>query len=157
MNKVIASAVLLFFMSALSAFASPVSFQGSLAIEDATQPCIDDGFSKGTYLTVVYSYANGTSGDSDALAIFAGRSTFRIISTDASGTLSGPVANRDIFINSRAALFSYTSTSNLQISTVGGNPLSTGVNLKILGTINDAFVSGCTITVHALLVVRPIQ
>lgn len=155
MHKKVYAAMLVFFLSTLSALADPVTFQGSLALEGVTAPCTNDGFNIGNYLTVVYTYANGTAGDNDVLAIFGSRFTFRIVSTDASGTLIGPVGNRDTYINSRAGLFSYTSSSNLAISTFGGNPLSAGVNVKVLGTINDAFVTGCTITVHGLLVVRP--
>lgn len=155
MRKIVCSTLLAFFLSTLSAWADPVYYQGSLVIEGTTAPCVSDGFKVGEYLPLVYTYANGTTGYSDALAIFGNQYSFRILSTDASGTLIGPVANRDTFISRRAGLFDYTSSSNLSIGTVGGNSLSTGVNVKILGTINDAFVSGCTITVHALLVVRP--
>lgn len=157
MHKAISSAMLAVCVSSLPAFANPVSFQGSAAIEAVTSQCVADGFNVDSYLTMTYSYANGTSGDSDALVLLTTRAAFRIISTDPSGTLIGQVPTRDVFINSRAGLFNYSSSSNLSISTVGGNPLSAGVNVKVTGTINDAFVSGCTMTLHGLLVVRPTQ
>ena len=157
MHKALTSAMLAVCMSSMTASATPITFQGSVAVEGVTAQCVNDGFNVDNYLTMTYAYANGTAGDSDALALITSRAAFRIISTAPSGTLIGPVPTRDVFINSRAGLFNYTSSSNLSISTVGGNPLSAGVNVKVLGTINDAFVSGCTITLHGLLVVRPVQ
>lgn len=157
MRNAISSALLAVLLSSAPAWANPITFQGSAAIEGVTAQCVNDGFGVDGYLTMTYEYANGTSGDSDALVLLTPRSAFRIISADPSGTLIGQVATHDTYISSRAGLFSYTSSSNLSISTVGGNPLSAGVNVKVIGTINDAFVSGCTMTLHGLVVVRPIQ
>lgn len=142
---------------ALPAAANPISFQGSMALENVTSPCIDDGFNVDGYYTMTFSYANGTSGASDALAIVTPRAALRIISTAPSGTLVGPVPTYDTLITSQAGLYNYASSSNLSISTVGGKPLSAGVNVKVIGTINDAFRAGCTMTLHGLVVVRPIQ
>lgn len=157
MLKAISAAVLAIGLSALPASANPITFQGSAAIEGVTSQCVNDGFGVDGYLTMTYEFANGTSGASDALVLLTGRSAFRIISNDPSGTLIGQVPTNDVYISSRAGLFNYASSSNLAISTVGGNPLSAGVNVKVIGTINDAFVAGCTMTLHGLLVVRPIQ
>lgn len=157
MRKLICSALLVVGAASLPAQADPISFQGAAALESVTSPCIDDGFNVDGYYTMTFSYANGTSGASDALAIVTPRAALRLVSTDPSGTLSGPVSTYDTLINSRAGLFTYPSSSNLSISTVGGKPLSAGVNVKVVGTIDDAFVSGCTLTVHGLVVVRPVQ
>ncbi len=139
------------------ACAAPRIYEGDLVVEQSNQACINDGFNVGNYNKIIYAYFNNTDGDNDALSIITGRALFRTVSTDASHSLNGPVAGNDTVVNGSAGLFSYASSSNLAITTVGGNSLATGVNLKIIGSINDFFVKNCTITFHALLIVRPNQ
>ena len=142
---------------ASQAYAAPRIYEGNFVVEQLNQACINDGFNVGNYEKIVYAYFNNTDGDNDALSVITGRAAFRMVVANPGRTLNAPVATNDTVVGGGAGLSSYTSSSNLAITTVGGNSLATGVNLKIIGSINDFFVKDCTITIHALLIARPNQ
>lgn len=89
--------------------------------------------------------------------MYANRVAVRIISTNASGSLNSNVATSNTIIDTHANVLTQASSVDLSITSVGGNPTPTAVNLKMLGTLNDFFgVLGCSLTIHGLLVVRPV-
>lgn len=140
------------------AMANQRTFSGTAVIENTTTQCSPYFASDGSF-NVTYRYKNVSSDLSDALTFLTDRSVFRVESADLTGSLNGSVQVTQTKIDSRSNLFTAVNDSvNLSISSVGGNPVSSAVNVKIVGTLNDAFViSGCTLTIHALLVLRPIQ
>lgn len=153
MRKILAVAALTACVTPIQAFADPLAFEGSAAIEDVSPGCKGIIGNHG-YESIFYQYSNNTT-INDAILLLPGRSAFRLESSDPSHALNGAVSTNDVSIGSHTTMTTYVSSSNLSISTVGGNALSAAVNVKILGTINDFLEKGCTITIHALLIVRP--
>ena len=133
-----------------------ITFQGSTTLESLTDQC-SPYFGVGQEYNIIYRYKFASTDPNDALSIITDRSAFRIISADPSGSLNGNVSTNDTNTDRHAGLEQYASSSNLSIASAGGtNPISSAVNLKVLGTINDFFsVSGCTATLHSLLVLTP--
>ena len=153
MYRRLAAACLAFGFSTISASADPLFFQGSSTIESVNDGCAN-AVAPGSFATMFFRYSNGTAGTADALSIYTPHSLFRITSKDPSGSLNGQFVTANTTDN-LASRSSATSSVNLSESTVGGNPLSSAINLKVIGTINDYFgIVGCNVQVHGLLVVR---
>lgn len=153
MYRLFAAACLALGVSSLSASADPLFFQGSVTIESVNDGCTG-AVGPGSYATMFFRYSNNTDGVADALSIYTPHSLFRVSSKDASGSLNGQYVTANTTDN-LASRSSATSSVNLSESTVGGNPLSSAVNVKVIGTMNDYFgIVGCNVQVHGLLVVR---
>lgn len=153
MYRVFAAACLALGVSSLSASANPLFFQGSVTIESVNDGCAN-AVAAGSYATMFFLYSNNTSGVADAMSIYTPHSLFRFSSRDASGSLNGQYATSNTTDN-LASRSSATSSVDLSESTLGGNPLGTAINVKVIGTVNDYFgIVGCDVQVHGLLVVR---
>jgi hypothetical protein len=142
-------------------FVTWIAFQGVGFVTNnpTSLTCQANNINFGSDYVVVYRFSLNPSADPDALTFNTGRSTIRITSAQGPNfSLNGPATVNWDYIN-RYAFYGQLNSSSTNLTIASGltSPVvSTTVNVRIVGTINDFFAHpGCTVNFHADLALIP--
>jgi hypothetical protein len=149
-------------------FVTYLDFEGRVFIQDnpTSATCQASNIVYGSSYTVVYRFTLNPSVVADALAFVSEHSDARVVSTQSpsfslsNAIVGGPSTTNWDYINSRAGAPTgpFPSSSNLTFGRGGGSGpiVPTSGAAIVVGTINDFLaISGCTVTLHGAMVVRP--